>query len=183
MTNVQQTDNNPPEVHHDSHDLSPEDIHALLGHVEPPLSNCTRQDPSMDILCKLVGLKYQLIVAYISYGDQLRAFFRDGVHGHFQTHIEEERAQVYELNKKITALGGDAPVEVPPIPPVCLTDASSIFHTLQQLEEQSVQSWQALFDVTTHDAALNGMAQNGAVQDQQHADDMKRYLRSCPDAG
>lgn len=179
-TRVQKTNDQPPQVEHDSHELGQDEIQSLLQGI---LGSTEQTHPSIAQLQQLVGLKYQLIVAYISYGDQLRSYARDGIHGHFQTHIEEERQQAYELNKKLTALGVDAPAGVPPVPPVDLSDPSSVFQTILQLEESSVHAWQALFDATAHDAALNGMAQNGALQDQQHADDMRRYLRSEHRAG
>lgn len=133
---------------------------------------------AIDVMKQLVGEKYRLIIAYINYGDQLRAVYRDGIHQHFQEHIEEERQQAYELAKKLTALGEDAPTAHDPIPHVPLGDARAIFKTLLELEESGVALYQQLFDLSKHDAALNGLAQNGALQDQQHADDMLRYLRA-----
>lgn len=135
--------------------------------------------PHMDLLKKIAGKKYQLILAYIHYGDQLRAMYRDGIYDHFQEHLEEERAQLYQLNKKITALGGDAPCDPEPVPCVPLNDARAIFRAVLQIEEASVQLWSELFRKTPDDVALNGMAQTYAQECQGHADDLKRYLRSC----
>ena len=131
------------------------------------------------LLKDLSGKKYQLILAYIHYGDQLRAMYRDGIYDHFQEHLEEERAQLYQINKKITALGSDAPCQPGPVPPVALNDARAIFHALLQIEMESVRLWSALFHKTQDDVALNGMAQTYATECQGHADDLKRYLRSC----
>jgi bacterioferritin (cytochrome b1) len=133
----------------------------------------------MDLLKKIAGKKYQLILAYIHYGDQLRAMYRDGIYDHFQEHLEEERAQLYQINKKITALGGDAPCDPEPVPCVPLNDARAIFRAVLQIEEASVQLWSELFRKTPDDVALNGMAQTYAQECQGHADDLKRYLRSC----
>lgn len=133
-----------------------------------------------DTLVQLVNKKYQIILAYIHFGDQLRAMFRDGVFHHFQEHLDEERAQLYQLNKKITALGGDAPCQPEPVPCVPLADARAMIAAVLQLETESVELWSALFHQTSHDVALNGMAQAYATECQGHADDMKRYLRSEP---
>lgn len=145
-------------------------------------SSCC-EDPccchSVSILKKLAAKKYQLILAYIHYGDQLRAMYRDGIYEHFQEHLEEERAQLYQINKKITALGGDAPCEPEPVPCVPLNDARAIFRAVLAIEESSVQMWSQLFRLTDDDVPLNGMAQTYAQECQGHADDLKRYLRSC----
>lgn len=135
-------------------------------------------DDKVEILKKLAGKKYQLILAYIHYGDQLRAMYRDGIYEHFQEHIEEERAQLYQINKKITALGHDAPCCPGPVPPAPLNNARAIFQNLLPIEEESVQLWSQLFRMTDDDVPLNGMAQTYAQECQGHADDLKRYLRS-----
>jgi ferritin len=129
-------------------------------------------------LQSILTKKYALLLAYISYGDQLRAFGRDGVYEHFQEHIKEERDTIYQLNKKITALGGDAVVSVDPVPSVPLNQPRAVFEALLAMEQASVALWSELFRNTEDDVALNAMAQNGALADQQHADDMRRYLRS-----
>jgi len=135
---------------------------------------------SVDTLLKeLVGEKYRLMIAYVNYGDQIRCFERDGIHSHFQTHIEEERELAYELAKHLTALGEDAPAKVPDVKEVKLDHPRDVFEELQKMEERSVELWNKLFKETEgEDVALNGLAQEGAVKDQQHVDDMKRYLRT-----
>ena len=143
------------------------------------ISNKEKSFEPLVILQKLSSKKYQLILAYIHYGDQLRTLFRDGIYAHFQEHLEEERAQLYQLNKKITALGADAPCCPDPVPATCLNDAKAVLSNLLAMETESVTLWSDLFRETTHDVALNGMAQNYATECQGHVDDMKRYLRSC----
>lgn len=133
----------------------------------------------VETLKKLSSKKYQLILAYIHYGDQLRAMYRDGLYEHFKEHMKEERAQLYEINKKITAMGSDAPCCPGPVPPVALNDARAVLHALLQIEQESIKLWSSLFHQTDDDVALNGMAQAYATECQGHADDLKRYLRSC----
>ena len=164
--------------------------HVLKGLVPPSLGAEGRDDlgdvlddecgdESVQILKELSGKKYQLILAYIHYGDQLRAMYRDGIYEHFQEHLEEERAQLYQINKKVTALGHDAPCMPGHVPTVQLNDATEIFHSILRMEEESVQLWSHLFHITENDVPLNSMAQNYAQECQGHADDLKRYLRSC----
>ena len=136
------------------------------------------EPPHLDCLQDILSKKYTLLLAYVHYGDQLRAYFRDGVYEHFQEHIKEERAQIYALNKKITALGGDAEVSPEKVPNAPLADASAVFHLLLKMELEVVAKWSELFHATPDDVPLNALAQEGALIDQQHADDMRRYLRS-----
>ena len=84
-----------------------------------------------------------------------------------------------QINKKITAMGDDAPCEPGPVPPVPLNDARAIFKTILAIEEESVSLWSELFHQTDDDVALNGMAQTYATECRGHADDLRRYLRSC----
>jgi bacterioferritin (cytochrome b1) len=155
-------------------------LHQLLEQMLGPRLQqpeaAPQADPRAQLLHHLLGLKYQLIIAYINYGDRLQAFYRDGVHQHFQTHVEEERQQAYEVTKRLTALGHAALPNVPPVPEVSSSDFRGVLEALLKLEEQSVVAWQQLFNASQDDAALNGLAQNGALQDQQHTDDMLRYL-------
>lgn len=151
--------------------------HPMEANSAPAMSadcGCDHVETLKEILCK----KYTLLLMYMSYGDQLREFFRDGVYDHFQEHIEEERESIYNLNKKITALGSDAHVHHEEIPCIRLDDAREVFNHILRVEEEAICLWSKLFHATDDDVALNGMAQDGAVTDQTHADDMKRYLRS-----
>lgn len=152
------------------------------GHEEPCCSTCTCNPcccQHVELLKKLAAKKYQLILSYIHYGDQLRAMYRDGIYEHFQEHLDEERAQLYQINKKITAMGDDAPCDPGPVPTVPLNDARAIFKTILSIEEESVRLWSELFHQTDDDVALNGMAQTYATECKGHADDLRRYLRSC----
>jgi len=126
----------------------------------------------------ILAKKYALLLAYVSYGDQLRSICRDGVFEHFQEHIKEERDAIYQLNKKITALGGDAVVSPGHVPSVPLDQPRAVFEAVLNLEQAVVALWSDLFHKTPDDVPLNAMAQDGALVDQQHADDMRRYLRS-----
>lgn len=132
----------------------------------------------VELLTQILSKKYALLLMYVSYGDQLREMFRDGVYAHFQEHIEEERQSIYAINKKLTALGEDGSAHHEEIPCVRLDDARDVFSNIQREEEACVCLWSKLFHATEDDVALNGMAQEGAQLDQTHADDMKRYLRS-----
>lgn len=151
----------------------------LLGHVEPKTPDAApAAGAHVPCLQAILSKKYALLLAYIHYGDQLRAFCRDGIYQHFQEHIKEERDAIYQLNKKITALGGDAVVAPEPVPTVPLDQPRAVFEAVLALEQAVVALWSDLFRKTADDVALNAMAQDGALVDQQHADDMRRYLRS-----
>lgn len=158
----------------------------MLGDVPPAqeAGACHADAPGESVVPQLQAIlakKYELMLAYIHYGDQLCAFFRDGVYKHFQEHVAEERAGIYELHKKIIALGGAATLNAtdgPLCPAVPVEDAKAAFEALLRMETEVVQLWSALFRQTEHDVPLNALAQEGAALDQSHADDMHRYLRS-----
>lgn len=136
--------------------------------------------PVEDQLHKLVAVKYGLIVTYIHFGDQIRNLARDGLYGHFNQHLDEEREQLYQLNKKLTAreCEGRPSFEEKAWDGVSLGDTKAILQRVQKLELASAAAWSALFKLASKDVPLNGMAQNYAVECQGHADDMARYLRS-----
>lgn len=147
----------------------------LLGGKAEPSNVASAHVPCLQAI---LAKKYALLLAYVAYGDQLRSLCRDGVFEHFQEHIKEERDAIYQLNKKITALGGDAAVAPEPVPTVPLNQPRAVFEAVLMLEQSTVALWSALFRATTNDVPLNALAQEGALVDQQHADDMRRYLRS-----
>lgn len=151
----------------------------LLGHAEPKTPDAApAAGAHVPCLQAILSKKYALLLAYIHYGDQLRAFCRDGIYQHFQEHIKEEREFIYELNKKITALGADAHADPAPTALVGLNDPRAVFESLLSMELEVVAKWSELFHATANDVPLNALAQEGALVDQQHADDMRRYLRS-----
>lgn len=136
-------------------------------------------DPVITTLQALVNAKYSLMLAYAHYGDQLRNLARDGLHAHFNQHSAEEREQAYQLNKKLTALGKTAHAGVVSFGEVDMNDVPGVLQALLAMEQNSVGLWTELFHATeSTDVALNGLAQNGAVECQGHADDLIRYLRS-----
>lgn len=153
-------------------------LDELLAKSTAGAGSGTKSESHVPCLQAILSKKYALMLAYISYGDQLRALSRDGVYAHFQEHITQEREAIYELNKKITALGGDAAVQPDPVPTVPLGEPRAVFEAILTMEQALVSAWSDLFEKTDDDVALNAMAQNGALADQQHADDMRRYLRS-----
>lgn len=140
--------------------------------------------PKSKLAClqNLVPAKYTLIAAYMHYGDQLQSFSRDGLFKHLNEHLDEERKQLYQIHKKIVALGSSAKPRLDKIDwrDAALNDPRAVLQHLQTLEDASVSLWNALFRCASDDVALNGLAQNYAIECQGHSDDLARYLRSAP---
>lgn len=132
------------------------------------------QESVIKQLQKMVSLKYRKIIAYINYGDRLRAHFRDSVAEHFDEHVEHERDHVRDLTIKLTALGGEPPVKVPSF--LDTPDLHQIILSVLQYEKELVKECRALADMAGDNIALKAFAEDIAVRDQRHADDMRRIL-------
>lgn len=127
-------------------------------------------------LKNLLSLKYQLLVMYMNYGDVLQHVARDGIYEHFQEHIKEERQHVYEISKRLSALGEVVEVSFTPFPPV--SDLRGALLELLKAEQTAQRGWRTLRSYAGNNLALDSFCQDGAWKDGQHADDMRRYLRS-----
>jgi len=131
---------------------------------------------AVQTLKKLLSLKYQLMLTYVNYGDTLQHLARDGIYKHFQEHIEEERTHAYELAKRLSALGESAEVTLG-----SLTPANSVQDALLELlkmEQQAQGGWRLLRSYAGNNLSLDSFCQDSAWKDGQHADDLRRYLRS-----
>lgn len=123
---------------------------------------------------KLLKLKYTAMLAYVNYGDRIRAHFRDTIYAHFQEHMEEERKDAYHLAMKITALGGEPTPKVATIPDI--NDLHQIFMQVLQLEKELIQELRNLAAMAGENLSLKVMLEQMVLTDQQHADDMRRMM-------
>lgn len=132
-----------------------------------------------DCLRRIAEHKYVLVLAYPYYGNQLTELSRDGLFEHFEQHADEERTQLYQVHKKLIAMG-----QTGPEPKVGEQKWASVANTrdalkhLQELERESVKLWSELYNATKGMIPLNSLAQEYAAQCDGHADDLARYLRS-----
>ncbi len=140
----------------------------------------TASDKVLPSLQKIVEQKYLLMLAYPYYGNQLLSLSRDGLYDHLKQHQKEEAAQLYQVQKKIVAMGGKSSVPVIDSGTkwADIDDTKAVLQHLLQLEKQSVSLWEQLYKVTRDMIPLNSLAQNYAQECEGHADDMARYLRS-----
>lgn len=135
-------------------------------------------DPINDLLQCLLSKKYALILQYMNFGDKLLALYRDSLYEHFNTHLEEERAMAYQITRKLVSRGAD--------PNICLCDFKNVLcnkplemiNCLQECEQELVNLWSQLGAATKEDFVLNAFAQDGAIKDQAHLEDMIRYNRA-----
>lgn len=132
-----------------------------------------------ECLRRIADQKYVLVLAYPYYGNQLTELFRDGLHEHFTQHAEEERAQLYQVHKKLIAMGHSGPEpKVSAQEWASVTDTRGALKHLLALEQESVRLWSQLYQATKEMIPLNALAQEYAAECQGHADDLSRYLRS-----
>jgi bacterioferritin (cytochrome b1) len=123
---------------------------------------------------KLLKLKYTTHLAYMNYGDRIRAHFRDPIYEHFGEHMGEERTDAYHLAMKITALGGEPTPKVGTVPDI--NDLHQIFMTLLQMEKQLIQELRNLSLMAGENLSLKVMLEQMVLTDQQHADDLRRMM-------
>lgn len=158
------------------------DIAAALTGGSDPLAISDEEGQFADhgsvvnALKHLLAHKYQLMLSYVNYGDTLRHLARDGLYAHFQEHAAEERGHAYELAKRLTALGETADVSLGVLAPVATVEEALL--ALLRLEQQAQQMWRTLRSYAGENLSLDSFCQDSAWRDGQHADDLRRYLRS-----
>ena len=123
---------------------------------------------------KLLKLKYTTHLAYMNYGDRIRAHFRDSIYAHFGEHMGEERDDAYHLAMKITALGGEPTPKVGTVPDI--NDLHQIFMVLLQMEKELIQELRNLSAMAGENLSLKVMLEQMVLTDQQHADDLRRMM-------
>lgn len=123
---------------------------------------------------KLLKLKYTMMIAYMNYGDRIRAHFRDPIYEHFKEHFDEEKNDAYHLTMKITALGGEPTPKVATVPDV--NDLHQMFMVLLQLEKELIQELRNLSLMAGENLSLKVMLEQMVLTDQQHADDLRRMM-------
>jgi hypothetical protein len=147
---------------------------SLLNEVNLP-----EQNPVLLALFALLYNKHLLSVMYKIYGDAFTGLMRDGLFKHFKTHAKDERNIAYELTRKLVSLGQVIefpPLVIPPFDPFDKKAMEKAIRHIADLELQSIQLWTQLDQVAKNDLALQGFAQDGAVLDTAHREDMLRYL-------
>jgi len=152
----------------------PADIDGMLKAAEDPEPE---PDPVPGLVRKLLSVKYAVLLAYVSYGDQLRGANRDGLYEHFQEHVKDERRSIYELNRHLASRGE---VHVPhnvTIPEVELGGPVPLLGVLLQFEEAALEAWRELFRAIppNKNVGLSGFAQNGAQAQLAHVEDLRRW--------
>lgn len=123
---------------------------------------------------KILRLKYTTALAYVNYGDRIRAHFRDVLYEHFKEHRDEELDGAYHLAMKITALGGEPEPRIAPIPNT--GDMHQIFMILLQFEKELLQELRKLSAMAGENLSLKVMLEEMVLKDQQHADDLRRMM-------
>lgn len=140
-------------------------------------------DPYVAAVRGALDAKYAVLLAYITYGDQLRVVDRDGLYKHFQDHVGDERDWIYQLHRTLASRGeAHFPVGVSvPTPP--LADPRPMLEALLALELRALEAWTAVADAAEAQPerlALSGFAQEGARVELTHVEDLRRWLGGAP---
>lgn len=123
---------------------------------------------------KMLSSKYGTMLAYINYGDRIRAHFRDSIYEHWKEHTEDERNDAYTLVMKITALGGEP--DVAPTPVVSTGNLHQMILNLLKMEQQLIEEARVLVEMAGDNIGLRVMAEDFALKDGHHADDTRRMF-------
>jgi bacterioferritin len=150
-----------------------EGVHPLAVSPEEGLFAVPQEKVVVQCL-KLLKLKYTTHLAYMNYGDRIRAHFRDSIYAHFGEHMDEERKDAYHLAMKITALGGEPTPKVATVPDV--NDLHQIFMVLLQMEKELIKELRNLAAMAGENLSLKVMLEQMVLTDQQHADDLRRMM-------
>ena len=158
---------------------APDPQAAVDAHLQAP------PPPTLvDALLVLVAQKYAVLLAYAAYGDQLRTTERDGLVKHFDEHIADERAWVYQIHRMIAARGGTSYPQGVTIPTPPLAAPRPAIEALASMEAGLLDRWAEAGAAAEGDpslgegerAAVVAALQEGARIDLAHLEDMRRYL-------
>lgn len=140
-------------------------------------------DPYVGAVRGALDAKYAVLLAYVTYGDQLRVVDRDGLYKHFQEHVDDERGWIYQLHRSLASRSEahfPSGVSVPTPP---LADPRPMLEALLGLERQALAAWDAVAaaaEAQPERLALAGFAQDGARVQMTHVEDLRRWLGGVP---
>jgi bacterioferritin (cytochrome b1) len=129
------------------------------------------------LLQKILAGKYAIMVMYLHYGATMLTLSRDGLFKHFLEHAEEEQKSAYLVAKTIVALGGQAAPKVGTVRPAL--DLPTMLSELLKAEQKVQQLWRELNLAAGQNLGLQSMAQSQCELDFQHANDLRRWMRSA----
>lgn len=173
----------PPEPEAKTEELEPPPMTASEG-VHPFSISPEEGAPAVPqevILKKLAGiaaLKAGAVLMYTVYADAIRAPFRDSLYAHFEEHLAEERAGIYDFNMKIVALGGQL-IPKATKPPVA-NGIQEILTAVIQYEKELIGAIRELHGVCGDYLGLKLMLEDNLLKDQKHLDDARRMLVEIP---
>jgi bacterioferritin (cytochrome b1) len=130
----------------------------------------------LEILSKILTGKYAILIMYYHYGATMLSLSRDSIYKHFLEHAKEERESAYMVAKLIVAMGGQAAPKVGPVRPA--VDMASMFSELLKAEQKVQGFWRELNMAAGQNLGLQAFAQDQCQLDFQHANDLRRWIRS-----
>lgn len=137
------------------------------------------QEAVVKQLQAIISLKYMKVITYINYADRLRGHYSSAVSEHFNEHIDHERAHLSDLTIKLTALGGEPAPKLSGTP-LDTADVHQMITAVLQYEKEAVFELRKLASMAGENISLRAFAEEIAVRDMRHADDMRRMLICVP---
>lgn len=139
----------------------------LEGGLAAPISDL------LNCLMSLLKCKYALDNAYRSYADRVTGPWRDSLVEHWQEHAKDERDHAYDLAMKIMGFGADPNVGNIPLP-YTGNALDEMCASLISMELETISKARGLINMAGENTALKVMAENIALLDTHHLDDLRR---------
>lgn len=141
------------------------------GQLAVPLDDVVR------CLMSLLKCKYAIESAYRSFADRVRGPWRDALVEHWQEHAKDERQHAYDIAMKIMGFGYD-----PDVGPIDLANTGNsldeLCASLIAMELQLIRESRQLIQMAGDHTSLIVLAENIALLDTHHLDDLKRMCYS-----
>lgn len=123
----------------------------------------------------LLTAKYAVEASYRSFADRVKGPWRDSLVDHWLDHAKEERTSSYDLAMKVVGLGADPVVTTIQVPP-CTASLAGFCQVLMAQELDAIEAARKLAGLAGDNTAMRVLAENTALLDTQHLDDLRRML-------
>ncbi len=132
----------------------------------------------------LLQVQYAVLLAYMTYGDQLQCIERDGLYEHFKTHADDIKSWIYELHRTLASMGMESYPQGVTVPTAPLKAARPAIEALLGLETQLLDGWANCAAVLASEpppsqgelVALTTFFEDGGRNTLAHVQDLRRYL-------
>ena len=121
----------------------------------------------------LLGAKYAVSMAYLSYADRVKGLWRDALVDHWHDHAKDERSMTYDLAMKIVGLGSD-PIQTTIQIPQCPANTLAFCKCLAAQELEAIKTERQIIEMAGSNTGLKVLLEAHCQMDSHHLDDLRR---------